>query len=170
MTSSTWRGFQCLQNSSKMLCISVDGETGPWDKAALVCLFLLDLKSPPFMNQLLESAHWSNGKVTEAEWRLFPIIKEMGDIERLCAQRALHGITLTLRVLLIFPHFRKIISNLFTSWLLCYFLLFFYNTYWTHFRASYLLIHLFYVFLFLCVLWVMSEFPMPSSNSLVSSF
>ena len=37
-------------------------------------------------NTFTESANWNSGKVMEAEWRLFPIIKETGDTERLCAQ------------------------------------------------------------------------------------
>ena len=65
-------------------------------RAALHYLFLPGLASPPFPNeQLLESAHWGSGKVMEVERWLFPIIKEMGDKERLGAQephRALHGI------------------------------------------------------------------------------
>ena len=55
-TITSRRGFQYLQNSSKILLfISFDGETCP--KAAIDCLFLLGLTSPPFPNQqLLESA------------------------------------------------------------------------------------------------------------------
>ena len=49
-TSPTWRGFQYLQNSSKILCVSTDGEPGPCPSAALDCLFLPSLASPPFPN------------------------------------------------------------------------------------------------------------------------
>ena len=49
-TSPTWRGFQYLQNSSKILCVSNDGEPGPCPSAALDCLFLPSLASPPFPN------------------------------------------------------------------------------------------------------------------------
>ena len=48
------------------------------------CLFLPGLAYPPFPSeQILESAHWNSSKLMEAEWRLFPVIKEMGDTERL---------------------------------------------------------------------------------------
>ena len=44
LTSPTWWGLQCLQNSSKvLLCVSLEGEPGPCPKAAL--LFLLT--APP---------------------------------------------------------------------------------------------------------------------------
>ena len=89
----TWRGFQYLQNSSKtLLCVSFDGETGSYPKAALDCFY--PIPSLPWL-----TTAWicpsELRKVMEAEWRLFPIIKDMGDTERSCAQephRALHGV------------------------------------------------------------------------------
>ena len=51
--------------------------------------------SSPFPDsQLLESAHWNPEKVMEAERRLFPLIKGMGDTEVLCpgAPQGLLGI------------------------------------------------------------------------------
>ena len=52
-----------FSNSSKILCVSVDGEIGPCSKAALDCL-----TSPLFPNeQQLESAPWNSGQVMEAE-------------------------------------------------------------------------------------------------------
>ena len=66
-TFSTWWEFQYLQNSSKVsLCVSLEGEPGPWPKAELLFLLTfpllsrhllpslinipLNLTSPPFPN------------------------------------------------------------------------------------------------------------------------
>ena len=51
LTSPTWRGFQYLQNSSKiLLCVSLEGEPGPSLKAALLFLLTVgfSLVSHPF--------------------------------------------------------------------------------------------------------------------------
>ena len=51
LTSPTWRGFQDLQNSSKiLLCISDDRERGPCPKAARGSVFLPSPPSPPFLD------------------------------------------------------------------------------------------------------------------------
>ena len=87
LTSPTWWGFQYQQNSSKILLrVPLEGEPGPCPKAALFYLGFSSLVSafPPFPDQqLFEPAHWNSGKVMEAERSLFPVIKEMGDTERL---------------------------------------------------------------------------------------
>ena len=67
-----------------LLCVSLDGEAGPYLKPTW--LFLPSLTSlPSSINKCLNPpAPWSSGKVTEAEWRLFPIVKETG-AQRPCA-------------------------------------------------------------------------------------
>ena len=67
-------------------CVSLQGEKRTLPQGftivSLDCLFLPGLASPPFPNyQLLTSTHWNSEKVMEAEWRLFMVIKEMGDTE-----------------------------------------------------------------------------------------
>ena len=76
----------------------MDGEMGKQDLdprlLLTVCFSLVSHPSLPY-EQLLESACWNSGKVMEAEWRLFPIIKEMGDTEKPHSQEshwALHSI------------------------------------------------------------------------------
>ena len=83
-----------------LLCVCLEKEPEPCPKVALLfllILFLSCLTLPPFPNwQLFECAHWNSGEAMEAEWRLFPVIKKIGDTERLCAQelhRALLGIS-----------------------------------------------------------------------------
>ena len=53
LTSPTWLGFQYPQNSSKILfCVSLEGESGPCPKAALLFLHSSSFvsASPPFPN------------------------------------------------------------------------------------------------------------------------
>ena len=92
--SPTWRGFQYLQNSLKIwLRVSLDQEPGPGLKPALLlpltARFFPGIASSAFTNwQLLETARWNSEKVMEAERRLFPIIWEMGDTERIWVQKS----------------------------------------------------------------------------------
>ena len=41
------------------------------------------ISSLPWL-RTFESAHWNSGKVLEAEWRLFPGVKEVGNAKRFC--------------------------------------------------------------------------------------
>ena len=60
-------------------------------------LFLLPLLSPPFPDkQLFEFACWNSGKVMKPGWSLFPIIKGMGNTERLLCPRVPHSPALCL--------------------------------------------------------------------------
>ena len=68
-------GFQDLHSSSEiLLCVSLEGEQGPCPKAAL-----LFLKAPlciPSFPSLANVWTCHSGKVLEAKWSLFPIIKK----------------------------------------------------------------------------------------------
>ena len=103
LTSPTWWEFQYLQNSSKILfCISLEGEPGPCPKAVLLFLDYSSLvsASSPFPNlELFELAHWNSGKVMEAVWSLFPVIKKQGTQKDFCAQEP-HRVLLGFNILL----------------------------------------------------------------------
>ena len=47
LISPTWQGFQYLQNGTKIfLCVSLEGELGPWPKAGLLFLLIASPLSP----------------------------------------------------------------------------------------------------------------------------
>ena len=86
----TWWGFEYLQNGSEIsLCVSVDGETEPCPKAALDCLFLPGLASPPFPNNCLNLPIGTQGK----SWGWMKVVSynQRNRVpERPCAQKP-HG-------------------------------------------------------------------------------
>ena len=84
LTSPTWWGFQCLWNSSKILFhishkgVFQDAAQG-WTIASFDYSSLLSSSPPPFRNShVFEPTPWNSGKVSEAEWSLFPVIKKWG--------------------------------------------------------------------------------------------
>ena len=94
-TSPKWRGFQYLQNSSKiLLCASLDVETGLCSKAALDCFSLVSNPLPSLVKSLFNPSI----RTQEMSWKLnegcFLQSKKWGG-SRPCTQephRALHGI------------------------------------------------------------------------------
>ena len=55
------------------------------------CFSLVSHPLPSLINNCLNLPCWNSGKVTEAQWSLFPVIKEMGDTERLLCPGAPQG-------------------------------------------------------------------------------
>ena len=66
-TSPKWRGFQYLQNSSKiLLCASLDVETGLCSKAALDCFSLVSNPLPSLVKSLFNPSI----RTQEMSWKL----------------------------------------------------------------------------------------------------
>ena len=111
LTSSTWWGLQCLQNSSGIA--NVCPLRRNWDPAPSWGVFTapaLPLHPLPSVisNCLSLSFLRNSGKVMEAEWSLFPTSKKWGTRKDFCVQEPHRG-------LLGFSFFS---SNVFPLWLL----------------------------------------------------
>ena len=92
LTYQPWRGFQYLQNSSKvLLCVSVNGATGLCPKAALDCFSLVSHPLPSLTNNCLNLPIGTQ----ERSWRLnggyFLQLKKWGYRKSLCSG-ASHGL------------------------------------------------------------------------------
>ena len=93
--------FQYLQDSPKVfLGVSLEREPGPFPKAALLCLLTVPPLSVHPLTYLIDIclnlSHWNSGKIMEAEWSLFPVIKKWGAEKGFCAwepHRVLLGIS-----------------------------------------------------------------------------
>ena len=94
-TSPKWRGFQYLQNRSKiLLCVSLDVESGLCSKAALDCFSLVSHPLPSLVKSLFNPSI----RTQEMSWKLNEgcfLQSKKWESSRPCTQephRALHGI------------------------------------------------------------------------------
>ena len=96
------REFQFLQNSSKiLLCVSLNGETGPCPKAALDCFSLVSHSHPSLISNCSNLSIGTQGRSWKLTEGCFLSSKQWGT-PRPCAQepyRALHCTICRVKVL-----------------------------------------------------------------------